>query len=155
MHARLVFLLMDIWNGRNMARTGRPKKEFDKKAFTDLVGLGCDQEEICWYFRDETGKPANIDTLTRWCKREFGVTFQEYSAQNKYMFLKIKLRRNQLELSQKSAAMAIFLGKNYLGQTDGPEDSMANNLQGLLQNVQTMTNIMSAPAANRNIEDLE
>ena len=32
--------------------------------------------------------------------------------------MRIKLRRNQLKLSEKSAAMAIFLGKNYLGQTD-------------------------------------
>jgi len=34
------------------------------------------------------------------------------------MALKIQLRRNQFELSKKSAAMAIFLGKNYLGQKD-------------------------------------
>jgi len=101
-----------------MAKTGRPKKEFDTKAFIDLVGLGCTQEEICWYFRDETGKPANIDTLTRWCKRTFGMTFQEYFKQNGFMALKIKLRRNQFKLSEKSAAMAIFLGKNYLGQRD-------------------------------------
>lgn len=98
--------------------TGRPKKEFDKKAFQDLVGLGCSQEEICWFFRDETGKPANIDTLTRWCKRTFDMTFQEYFAKNGYMALKIKLRRNQFKLSEKNAAMAIFLGKNYLGQKD-------------------------------------
>lgn len=97
---------------------GRPTKEFDKKAFQDLVGLGCSQEEICWFFRDETGKPANIDTLTRWCKRTFGMTFQEYFAKNGYMALKIKLRRNQFKLSEKNAAMAIFLGKNYLGQKD-------------------------------------
>lgn len=101
-----------------MARTGRPKIEFDTKAFVDLVGLGCTQEEICWYFRDETGKPANIDTLTRWCKRTFGMTFQEYFKQNGFMALKIKLRRNQFKLSEKSAAMAIFLGKQYLGQRD-------------------------------------
>ena len=101
-----------------MAKTGRPKKEFDIKAFQDLVGLGCSQEEICWYFRDETGKPANIDTLTRWCKRTFDMTFQEYFAKNGYMALKIKLRRNQFKLSEKNAAMAIFLGKNYLGQRD-------------------------------------
>ena len=98
---------------------GRPKKEFDKKAFIDLVGLGCNQEEICWYFRDESGKTANIDTLSRWCKRTFGVNFQEYFKQNGYMALKIKLRRYQFDLAKKSAAMAIFLGKNYLGQTDG------------------------------------
>ena len=108
-----------------MARTGRPKTEFDIKAFTDLVGLGCNQEEICWYFRDETGKPANIDTLTRWCKRTFGMTFQEYFRQNGYMALKIKLRRNQFKLSERSAAMAIFLGKNYLGQTDKIEQILS------------------------------
>lgn len=37
------------------------------------------------------------------------------------MYLKIRLRRNQLKLSEKSAAMAIFLGKNYLGQRDSFE----------------------------------
>lgn len=98
---------------------GRPKKEFDKRAFSDLIGFGCDQGEICWFFRDkETGKPANPDTLSRWCKREYGLNFQEYKAQNELMPLRIQLRKNQLELSKKSAAMAIFLGKNYLGQRD-------------------------------------
>ena len=100
---------------------GRPTKEYDLKAFQDLVGLGCTQEEICWYFRDETGKPANVDTLTRWCKRQFGMTFQEYFHQNGYMALKIKLRRNQFKLSEKSAAMAIWLGKQYLEQKDSIE----------------------------------
>lgn len=99
-------------------KMGRPLKEFDKKAFCDLVGLGCTQEEICWYFRDENGKPANIDTLTRWCKREYGMTFQEFFKQNGLMETKISLRRNQIALSKNSAAMAIFLGKNYLSQTD-------------------------------------
>lgn len=107
-----------------MARTGRPKKEFDKKIFQDLVGLGCTQEEICWFFRDGTGKSANIDTLTRWCKREFGMTFQEYFRQNGRMALKIQLRRNQMNLSKSSAAMAIFLGKNLLGQTDKIEQTV-------------------------------
>ncbi len=104
-----------------MAKMGRPTKEFDKKAFSDLVGLGCTQEEICWFFRDEDGKCANIDTLTRWCKRTFGCTFQEFYRQNGGMALKIRLRRNQMKLAEKSAAMAIFLGKNYLGQTDRVE----------------------------------
>lgn len=104
-----------------MARTGRPKAEFDIKAFQDLVGLGCTQEEICWYFRDENGKPANVDTLSRWCKRTFDMNFQEYFKQNGFMALKIRLRRNQFKLSEKSAAMAIWLGKQYLGQKDNIE----------------------------------
>ena len=100
---------------------GRPKKEFDKKMFSDLIGLGCSQEEICWFFRDENGKPANIDTLSRWCKREYGLNFQEYKSKMGLMALKIKLRKNQIDLSKKSASMAIFLGKQYLDQRDNPE----------------------------------
>lgn len=103
-----------------MPKTGRPLKEYDKKSFVDLIGIGCGADEICWFFRDESGKPANIDTLSRWCVREFGVTFQEYRRQNGAMFLKIQLRQNQIKLSKTSAAMAIFLGKNYLDQTDEP-----------------------------------
>ena len=103
-----------------MPRTGRPKKEFDAKQFVDLIGLGCGVDEICWWFRDEKGKPVNVDTLSRWCKREFGCTFQEFRTQNNAHMLKIKLRRNQLYLSEKSAAMAIFLGKQYLSQKDNP-----------------------------------
>lgn len=106
---------------------GRPLKEFDRKAFADLVGLGCSQEEICWYFRDETGKSANIDTLSRWCKRTFGLNFQDYFKQNGFMALKIKLRRNQFKLSEKSAAMAIWLGKQYLGQVENPDMSDPND----------------------------
>lgn len=101
-------------------RTGRPLKEYDKKAFANLIGIGCGCEEICWFFRDESGKPANIDTISRWCVRTFGMTFQDYRRQNGAMMLKIKLRQNQLALSKTSAAMAIFLGKNYLGQADDP-----------------------------------
>ena len=101
-----------------MAKRGRPQIEFNEKQFIDLVGLGCSQEEICWWFRDEKGKPANIDTLSRWCKRTFGQNFQEYYKNSGGMAFKVALRRNQLALSKKSAAMAIFLGKNYLGQTD-------------------------------------
>ena len=113
-----------------MAR-GRPRKEFDKKTFEDLCSLGCSQEEICWFFRDEKGKPANIDTLSRWCVRTYKMTFQEYFKKTGLMGLKIKLRRNQFKLSEKSAAMAIFLGKNYLGQRDSIEQTNSEALEKL------------------------
>lgn len=100
---------------------GRPLKEYDKKTFVDLVGLGCSQEEICWFFRDETGKPANVDTLSRWCVRTFGQNFQEFFKNNGGIMLKIKLRQNQLKLSEKHPVMAIWLGKQYLGQKDIPD----------------------------------
>lgn len=103
-----------------MITIARPRKEFDKKQFIDLVGLGCGVEEISWWFRDENGKTANIDTISRWCKRTFGMGFHEYFKQNSGMAIRIKLRRNQLKLSETSSAMAIFLGKNLLGQSDNP-----------------------------------
>ena len=102
-------------------------KKYDRKTFADLIGLGCGAEEICWFFRDDAGKPANIDTLSRWCVREFGMTFQEYRRQNGANALKIKLRQNQLKLSGSSAAMAIFLGKQYLGQKDNPDTGINND----------------------------
>lgn len=101
-----------------MAATGRPRIEYDKKAFEDLVGLGCTQEEILWWFRDERGKAAALSTLSRWCKRTYGMTFEQFREKNGGMAFRIKLRRNQIKLSEKSAAMAIFLGKNYLRQSD-------------------------------------
>ena len=101
-------------------KIGRPPIQINAKQFADLVGLGCLQDEICWFFRDESGKPISEDTLTRWCKREFGMTFAEYRNQNGLMAMKIKLRRNQLELSEKNASMAIWLGKQILGQMENP-----------------------------------
>lgn len=104
-----------------MIMAGRPTKEFDMKQFADLVSIGCEEDEICWFFRDDDGKPANKDTLSRWCKRTYGLNFHEYKKQNSLMRLKIELRQSQLKLAKKSAAMAIFLGKNYLGQRDSVE----------------------------------
>ena len=103
-------------------KRGRPRIEIDPKSFTDLVGLGCSQDEICWFFRDDSGKPISEDTITRWCKREFGLTFAEFRNQNGLMAMKIKLRRNQLKLSEKNASMAIWLGKQILNQKENPND---------------------------------
>lgn len=122
---------------------GRPRKEFDKKTFVDLIGLGCTQEEICWFFRDNTGKPANIDTLSRWCKREFKKNFQDFKKENGGIMRNIQLRKNQMELSKKNAAMAIFLGKNYLGQKDSfetvdntPIERLDEILKGIRENAE-------------------
>ena len=115
-----------IANVKKESKMGRPLIQIDRKQFVDLVGLGCTQDEICWFFRDPSGKPISEDTLTRFCKREFGCTFAEYRNQNSMMAFKIKLRRNQLQLSEKNAAMAIWLGKQMLGQTENPGELAAS-----------------------------
>lgn len=90
---------------------GRPKKKIDQEQFEKLCELQCTQEEICGWF-DITDK-----TLTSWCKTTYGVSFSEIYNKKREKG-KISLRRAQFQLAQKNAAMAIFLGKNYLGQTD-------------------------------------
>jgi len=92
----------------------RPRKEIDKTDFEKLCGLQCTQEEICSWF-DVTDK-----TLQAWCKRTYRKGFSEVYAKKRERG-KISLRRAQFRLAEKNAAMAIFLGKNYLGQTDKQE----------------------------------
>lgn len=89
----------------------RPCKEIDQKQFENLCGLQCTYDEICSWF-DVTDK-----TLNSWCKRTYGKTFSEVFAE-KRGHGKISLRRMQWQLAAKSPAMAIFLGKNILGQAD-------------------------------------
>ena len=104
--------------------TGRPKKEIDKKIFENLCGLQCTLEEIAGVF------DCSADTIERWCKREYGETFAEtykkHSAKGK-----MSLRRTQFKLAEKSAAMAIFLGKNYLGQKDSIIETDEQTLQAV------------------------
>ena len=104
--------------------TGRPKKEIDKKIFENLCGLQCTLEEIAGVF------DCSADTIERWCKREYGETFAEvykkHSAKGK-----TSLRRIQFKLAEKSAAMAIFLGKNYLGQKDSIIETDEQTLQAV------------------------
>lgn len=90
---------------------GRPQKEIDQSLFEKLCGLQCTLTEIAGVF------DCSEDTIERWCKRtyneSFAETYKKHSAVGK-----MSLRRSQFRLAEKSAAMAIFLGKNYLGQSD-------------------------------------
>jgi hypothetical protein len=93
---------------------GRPLKEISATEFEKLCGLQCTQEEICGWFG------VSDKTLENWCKREYKQNFSEIYAEKRGLG-KISLRRAQFRLAEKSAAMAIFLGKNYLGQKDSVE----------------------------------
>ena len=97
-----------------MMPAGRPRKSFDKGQFEKLCSMMCTEEEICGFF-DCTPK-----TLARWCNDTYGLKFSQVYRQKREGG-KIALRRYQMELAKKSAAMAIFLGKNYLGQRDKVE----------------------------------
>ena len=97
----------------------RPRKELDQTAFEKLCGLQCTKEEICDWF-DVSDK-----TLDGWCKRTYKCSFSVIYEQ-KRQGGKIALRRMQWRLAERNAAMAMFLGKNYLGQSDAGSYSYAH-----------------------------
>ena len=101
---------MERVRGRVMGR-GRPKVEIDQKLFKKLCSMFCTKEEIAGVFE------CSEDTIERWCKRTYHMNFADVF-KKECAHGKISLRRNQFKLSEKSAAMAIFLGKQYLGQKD-------------------------------------
>ena len=96
---------------------GRPKKQIDQKEFEKLCFLQCTKQEFCSWF-DTTDK-----TLERWCKETYGMGFSEVFRIKRENGI-ISLRRTQFQLAEKSPAMAIFLGKNLLGQTDKLEQTV-------------------------------
>lgn len=91
----------------------RPKIKIIKEIFENACGIQCTLEEIASVFG------CSEDTIRRWTKEEYGERFatiyKKYSAKGK-----MSLRRMQWKLAEKSPAMAIFLGKNMLGQSDRP-----------------------------------
>lgn len=92
----------------------RAKKEIDSKIFEGLCKLQCTEAEICSFLE------VSDKTLTAWCKRTYGEGFSD-TYKKKSEGGKISLRRAQFRLAEKSAVMAIFLGKQYLGQSDNPD----------------------------------
>lgn len=93
----------------------RPKKEIDIKQFENLCGIQCTEEEICAVL-DVTDK-----TLTNWCRDTYGASFSEVFKEKRSRG-KASLRRSQFRLAESNATMAIWLGKQYLGQKDNPDD---------------------------------
>ena len=89
----------------------RPKKEIDQKQFEALCGLQCTLLEIC------DALDVSDKTLDGWCKRTYGEPSSEVFAKKRGKG-KISLRRMQWRLAEKNASMAIWLGKQYLGQRE-------------------------------------
>lgn len=91
--------------------SGRKPKEIDREAFEKLCALFCTKEDIAHFF------DCSVNTVDRWCKRTYKRPFCEVFA-IKSIPGKIRLREAQFKLAERYPMMAIFLGKNYLGQRD-------------------------------------
>ena len=118
----------------------------DKKQFENLCGLQCTINEVCDFFDVED------DTLNSWCKKTYGTTFSEVFKRKRGKG-QISLRRMQWKLAEKNAAMAIFLGKQYLGQKDKIEYT-DDGMKSINENINNIANLLNNPKPNRNEKDV-
>jgi hypothetical protein len=107
----------------------RPRKNIDRKDFESLLALQCTLEEVTAFF-DHKLDGCSADTIERWCKRTYKESFADIAAKKRNLG-KISLRRAQFELAKKNGAVAIFLGKNYLGQKDSIIETDEQTLQAV------------------------
>lgn len=98
----------------------KTKSKQDKitvQQFEALCSIQCTQEEICAVLN------CCYDTMEAWVKRNYdGRTFSEVFKE-KRQGGKASLRRTQWGMAQTNPTMAIWLGKQYLGQTDKNENT--------------------------------
>lgn len=94
---------------------GRPKKEINYKLAESLASIFCTEEEIANVL------DVSVRTLQR--DEEFCRVFKKGKET-----AKSSLRRIQYKIADRgNASMAIFLGKQYLGQKDVVENQVTNN----------------------------
>lgn len=93
---------------------GRPKFQIDYETVRKLASIMCTEKEIASFL--------GCDERTLQRDEEFCRIYKEGKETGK-----MSLRRMQWKLAEKSYAMAIFLGKQYLGQKDIVENQITNN----------------------------
>ena len=118
----------------------------DKKQFENLCGLQCTYNEVCDFF------DVDDKTLNSWCKKTYGTTFSEIFKLKRGKG-QISLRRMQWKLAEKNTAMAIFLGKQYLGQKDKIEYT-DDGMKSINENINNIANLLNNPKPNRNEKDV-
>lgn len=93
----------------------------NKEMFETLCKMFCTETEICAVFK------VSNHTLNDWCKITYGDTFISSYKQLRETG-KVSLRRIQYQHAQKNPTMAIWLGKQYLDQTDKVEQQVTTGV---------------------------
>lgn len=112
-----------------MAKMGRPLIEINQEDFEKLCGMQCTIVEIAGFFN------CSEDTIDRWCKRTYGETFalvfKKKSAKGK-----ISVRRKQFQVAESgNPTMLIWLGRQYLGQTEYQEVSLSSDTNDVISEI--------------------
>ena len=101
---------------------GRPSKLplINKEHFEGMCKIQCTKDEMCGIFQ------VDEKTLTKWCEETYKLSFSD--AYKKLSSTgKMSLRRQQFRSAENgNVTMQIWLGKQWLGQTDKVESSNIN-----------------------------
>ena len=103
-------------------KSGRPRKEINWELFESLCQLQCTQVEIASVLKVDS-ETLRDHARVQYNEPDFSLIYKRFSEGGK-----ASLRRNQYNLSKKNASMAIWLGKQWLGQRDHDDkDKLAPN----------------------------
>ena len=119
---------------------GRPKKEIDYTTVEKLANIQCTQDEIASFL--------GISTRTLQRDEQFMELFNRGRENGK-----MSLRRIQWKHAEKSVPMAIWLGKQYLGQRDKVEYT-DDGMKAINENINNIANLLNNPKPNRNEKDV-
>lgn len=110
---------------------GRPPKLIDWNLFEQLCAIQCTQSEIASMLK------VHIDTLRDRCadyyEDEYSNVYKKFSENGK-----CSLRRYQFVLAKTNTSMAIWLGKNWLGQSDRDKNEQSDIYELLKQFVSSI-----------------
>lgn len=98
----------------------RPRIDINASTFENLCAIQCTKEEIASFFK------CSEDTIERWCKREYKECFAVVFKQKRGLG-KVSLRRAQYRMAESNPTMAIWLGKQWLNQSDKQDVSVSVN----------------------------
>lgn len=107
-----------------MGKRGPKVREIEKDIFEELCKIQCTEAEICAVLS------VSPDTLIKWCKRTYGKTFEEVAKEMRAVGCS-NLRRFQFKQAERNTTMAIWLGKQYLGQTEKVQTTLDTTGGGL------------------------
>jgi hypothetical protein len=103
---------------RGQGTRGPKVGTIDWQEFDKLVQYQCTQEEIASFFN------ISLDTLDLYVRDQYGIKLSEYWHKRKISG-RTKLKKIQFKIAEEgNAAMAIFLGKHLLGQSDRAIDEV-------------------------------
>ena len=119
---------------------GRPKKEIDYVTVEKLANIQCTQDEIASFL--------GISTRTLQRDEQFMELFNRGRENGK-----MSLRRIQWKHAEKSVPMAIWLGKQYLGQRDKVEYT-DDGMKAINDNINNIADLLNKPKKNRTEKDV-